>query len=220
MGDFLYRTVRFLTLVPFRTSGRPTVIGADRIPRSGRLLMAPNHVSWYDIPLLAVHSRRVLDFLATSKLYEGPVGRWFYGQMNGIRYDQSKPDSQAVRGMRSRLAHGRCVVIFPEGKLCRPEDSVFTTHGLHPGMARLALAAQAPVLPVVLVDTDVYRRFRAWMPICGARYGVAFGQPIPPPAHVGMAGRMAEAKRFEEEYRDHMRALHEELRQAMRSDGA
>jgi 1-acyl-sn-glycerol-3-phosphate acyltransferase len=215
MGDVFYRIVRGLCLVPFGTSGRPTVIGADRIPRSGALLMAPNHVSWYDIPLLVVHSWRLLDFLTLYKLYETPLGRFFYENMNGIRYDWTKPDTSAVRGMRNRLKHGRCVVIFPEGKLCRYEDSVFTGHGLHPGMARLSMAAQVPVLPVVLVNTDVYRRFRAWMPVCGARYGVAFGAPVPPPNAVRPADRATEAKRFEEEYRDRMRALREELLRAM-----
>jgi 1-acyl-sn-glycerol-3-phosphate acyltransferase len=220
VGDVFYRTVRTVSYVPFITSGRATVIGADRVPPSGPLLVAPNHVSWYDIPLLAVHNRRLLDFLASYKLYETPVGRWFYENMNGIRFDSTKPDAHAVHRMRDRLGRGRCVVIFPEGQLCRHEDSVFTDHRLYPGMARLAISTQVPVLPVVLLDTDVYRRFRAWMPVRGVRYGLAFGAPIPPPAVVRPIDRTAEAKRFEEKYRHRMRALRAELIQAMQADRA
>lgn len=220
MGDVFYRTIRALSWVPFVTSGRATVIGAERVPRAGPLLMAPNHVSWYDIPLLAVHNRRLLDFLTLYKLYETPVGRWFYENMNGIYFDSTKPDARAVRGMRDRLGRGRCVLIFPEGQLCRYEDSVFTDHGLHPGMARLAISTQTPILPVVLLDTDVYRRFGAWMPVRGTRYGVAFGAPIPPPQAVRPTDRTAEAKRLEEEYRNRMRTLRAELLQAMQTDGA
>ena len=220
MGDVFYRTIQALCFVPIATSGRATVIGVDRVPRSGPLLMAPNHVSWYDIPLLVVHNRRLLDFLAHYKLYETSVGRWFYGNTNVIRFDSTKPDSRAVRGMLDRLGLGRCVVIFPEGQLCRYEDSVFTDHGLHPGLARLAISTQTPVLPVVLLNTDVYRQFGAWMPVRGARYGLAFGAPIPPPAIVRPTDRTEEAKRFEAEYRNRMRALRAELLQAMQADGA
>ena len=220
MGDVFHRIIRALIFVPFVTSGRATVIGAERVPRSGPLLMAPNHMSWYDILLLVMHCRRLLDFLATYKLYERPMGRWFYENMNAIRCDLTKPDARAVRRMRARLGQGRCVVIFPEGQLCMYEDSVFTGHRLYSGMARLAMATQVPVLPAVLVDTDIYRRFGAWMPVRGSRYGVAFGEPIPPPQAVSPADLMAEAGRFEEKYRVHMRMLRAELIQAMQADGA
>lgn len=182
--------------------------------------MAPNHVSWYDIPLLVVHTRRLLDFLTLYKLYETPMGRWFYSKSNGIRYDWTKPDANAVRGMMDRLGRGRCVAIFPEGKLCRYEDSVFTGREIHPGMARLAISAQAPVLPVALVGTDVYRRFGAWMPVRGARYGVAFGAPVLPPEVGRGEDRALKAKHFEQDYRGRMCALREELLQAMHAQGA
>ncbi len=220
MGDIFYRTIKGLCRVPFVTSGRPVVMGVEQVPRAGPLLMASNHISWYDIPLLAVHSRRLLDFLAIYKLYERPAAHWFFENMNGIRYDSSKPDTRAVRAMLTRLKRGRCVVIFPEGKLCRYEDSLFTGRPLYPGMARLALAAQAPVLPVVLANTDVYRRFKAWLPVCGARYGMIFGAPIPPPARASAASLFSEVARFEEQYRAEMSALRATLLAAMQVAGA
>jgi hypothetical protein len=110
-----------------------------------------------------------------------PVGAWFYRNMNGILYDRSSPDPRAVRGVLERLRRGRLVAIFPEGKLCEYAHSVFTDLPLRPGMCRLAIAAQAPILPVVLLNTDVYCRVRAWMPTRGTRYGIYFIGPLLPP---------------------------------------
>ncbi|MFH0881102.1 MAG: lysophospholipid acyltransferase family protein [Lentisphaerota bacterium] len=217
MSDAFYWTLRTLSRPAFSTSGRPTILGCENVPRSGPVLLAANHVSWYDIPLLVEHCPRPMDFLAITELYQRPLLRWFYRNMNGIRYDRSNPDAHAVREVLGRLARGRLVAIFPEGKLCKYEDSLFTDHPLRPGMSRLAIAAQAPVLPVVVLDTDVYRQFLAWLPLRRARYGILFGPPLPPPNIVHRAGRAAAIQQFETEYRTRMRELREELLRAMSS---
>jgi 1-acyl-sn-glycerol-3-phosphate acyltransferase len=216
MSDAFYRTICAASRVAFVTSGRAAVLGAEHVPPDGRMILAANHVSWYDIPLLALHCPRILDFLAITELYHGPVSRWFFNRMNGIRYDRFSPDSRAVREMMARLARGRVVVIFPEGKLCPDDESLFSGHAIRPGMSRLAMAAQVPVLPVVLLGTDVYRRFRSWLPVRRARYGILFGKPLAPPAAVRSAARRtAEVRRFEAEYCARMRDLRIELLQAM-----
>ncbi len=216
MSDAFYRTIYVFSWGVFATSARAVVVGSERMPSTGALLLAANHISWYDIPLLAGHSPRLLDFLAINELYQRPMARWFFNGMNGIRYNRSSTDSQAVRGMLARLAKGRVVAIFPEGRLCKYEDSLFSGQPLRPGLARLAMAVQAPVLPVVLWGTDVYRRFLSWMPVRRTRYGMAFGKPIPPPTRVPPSERAEEARRFEEEYRTRMCELRCELLEAMR----
>ena len=215
MSDAFYWTFLTLSRVAFASSGRPIIMGRENVPRSGPVLLAANHVSWYDIPLLAEHCPRHVDFLAIAELYEHPLSAWFYRGMNGIRYDRSKPDTHAVREMLERLAHGRLVAIFPEGKLCKYEESVFTELPLRPGMSRIAIAAQAPILPVVLWNTDVYRKIRAWMPVRRARYGMCFGPPLTPPRVTRAADRPEAIRQFDTEYRARMRDLRKELLKAM-----
>ncbi len=215
MSDTYYKTIRAVSRWAFVTSSRPTVLGRENVPCSGPVLLASNHVSWYDIPLLVEHCPRLVDFLAITELYQRPISRWFYDGMNGIRYDRFNPDSRAVREVLERLGRGRLVAIFPEGQLCKYEASVFTGHPLRPGLGRLAMAAQAPILPVVLLGTDVFRRVRSWMPLRLTRYGVMFGPPIPPPPTGRAADRPAAAQRFEDEYRRRMCELRRELVRAM-----
>jgi 1-acyl-sn-glycerol-3-phosphate acyltransferase len=210
MSDIFFQTVGILPRVAFATSGNATIIGQKKMPTSGRLLLAANHISWYDIPILALHSPRTVDFLADSVFFQNPVSRWFFENMNGIRYDRSSLDSRAVREMIKRMSSGRAVVIFPEGRLCPSGESLFTGLALRPGMARLAITAQAPLLPVVLLGTERYRRFLSWMPVCRTRYGVIFGEPISPPSRQ-TSNREASAKRLEEEYRARMCDLRMQL---------
>lgn len=217
MSDGFYRAIRAVSWVAFVSSGRATVIGQEHVPQTGPLLMAANHFSWYDIPVLAHHCPRLLDFVAAIELFQRPVARRFYYAMNAICCDRFNPDARAVREMLARLKQGRVVTVFPEGELCVYEHSLFTGHPIRPGMSHLALAAQVPVLPVVLLDTDVYRRFLSWMPVCNARYGLIFGAPIPPPVAGRTTDRRAEVSRFEEEYRSRMRALRLQLVQAMQT---
>ena len=218
MSDVFYKTIRGSCRIAIATSHRPTVLGRDCIPPVGPLLLAPNHVSWFDIPILVYHFPRILDFVALYALFAHPFMCWFYRNMNCIRYDRSGPDAAAVRAVLLRLRRGRIVSIFPEGKLCAYEHSLFTDQPLRPGVARLAMKAQVAVMPVVLEGTDVYRRFDSWVPFFRARYGIAFGEPLPPPVAVRGLDREEALQRFEAEYRNRMRALRENLLLAMQEE--
>ncbi len=219
MSDLFYKTISTGTSIAFVTSSRAPISGVEHVPLTGGAILAPNHVSWYDIPLLSYHTPRMLDYVATDELFRHPFWDWFYRGMNCIRHDRDAPDPRAVRVILHRLQRGRVVTIFPEGKLCAYENSLFTGCTLRPGMARLAMRAQVPVIPVVLLNTDTYRRFRSWIPFFRARYGVIYGEPLSVP-HVASREEQGDVVRsFEESYRARMRALREVLLREMQAMG-
>src|SRR5260221_7805481 len=99
----------------FWTTSRPIVLHAERSRRKGGYILASNHPSPYDVPLLIRHSRRKLDFVSTVEVFQNRFAAWFYGSMNTFALDRSKPDGATVRVILDRLGRGRVVAMFPEG---------------------------------------------------------------------------------------------------------
>ena len=180
MSDRFYSVLRRLGAPAFLTSGRATVLGQEHTDRPGAYLLASNHESPYDVPLLMLHCRRVVDFVSITEVFERPFTRWLYGSMNAFPLDRSRPDAPTVRVLLDRLRRGRVVGLFPEGRMQRGERGVLRTGRIKPGLGRLAGLAGVPVIPVVLVGSPSYGRFTAWLPLRRTRYGVAFGPAIEP----------------------------------------
>src|SRR4051794_3834822 len=115
MSDAIYTIVRTLGRPVFWVSSKPTVLHADR-PRDARgpLILAPNHLSPFDVPCLIAAARRRLDFLAAAELFRNRLIGRFLRAMNAFAVDRGRVDAAATRSVLTRFARGRVVVIFPE----------------------------------------------------------------------------------------------------------
>ena len=157
--------------------------GLELIPGSGPLIVACNHVSLLDPPLLAATIapvRRPL-FLGKKELFANPLRGWFLRQMGSIPIDRAGADMGALRCALEVLRRGGCLGIFPEGTRVKPGES----RPPKPGIAFLAARAGAPVLPARVVGTAQFpRRF----PL-----DVRFGAPLKAPAE-GRGDAMAFAQ--------------------------
>jgi 1-acyl-sn-glycerol-3-phosphate acyltransferase len=178
MSDRFYKVVVFAGRFPFWVSSRPVVLHADRIPRAGAFILAANHASPYDIPLLIRHTPRRLDFVSITELFRRPMVAWFFSRMNAFPLERSRSDPRTVRIILDRLARGRVVAMFPEGRIRPQSESVLYGGPFRPGVARLARLAGVPVVPAVLVGSPSYSRFTSWLPLRRTRYGVIYGDPI------------------------------------------
>jgi 1-acyl-sn-glycerol-3-phosphate acyltransferase len=178
MSDPFYHLVRFLGRPAFWTSSRPTVLHADRLNRPGPLLIAPNHLSPYDIPCLMASTRQPLDFVSITEIFQNPLVARFLRGMNAFPLDRGRVDSAATRQLLDRLARGRKVVMFPEGRIRRPDESLLTGADFKPSVLRLARLAAVPIIPTVILATGAYARPTAWLPLRHTRYAIAFGQPL------------------------------------------
>lgn len=168
------------------------VTGLERVPRSGPLLLACNHVSLWEAPLLAVSVAPVRRprFMGKRELFDIPVLGWFFRETGNIPIDRSG-DVAAMRQALDTLARGAALAIFPEGTRVPPGQ----TRPPKPGVGFLAARASAPVVPVRVLGTA---RFPLAFPL-----EVRFGAPLAPPASDVRAVALAYAS----EVMDAIRAL-------------
>jgi 1-acyl-sn-glycerol-3-phosphate acyltransferase len=206
MSDALYKFVRFVGTPVVWISARPVVIGLDRVPATGRCLIAATHQSPYDIALLMRHTPRLIDFVSIIEVFRNPLVAWFYGSLNAFPLDRSRPDAKTARIILERLRRERAVGMFPEGGFRTDAESVVRTRRMRPGSGRIARMAGAPVVPCVIINSRVYNRFVSWLPLRSARYGLIYGEPIDPSLDPAV---------IENRLLDAFVSLHSELAEAM-----
>jgi 1-acyl-sn-glycerol-3-phosphate acyltransferase len=153
---------------PTRLAARIRVYGRERVPATGGLVYAVNHMHWFDIPLLGVVSPRNIDFVAKFEAVVFPgLGR--YLRWHGtIAVRRGESDRDAVRQMRSSARSGRVVGLFVEGTR-NPAGRPGTAQ---PGAAMIALQESVPVVPIAVYGTQF------WKPRNRGPVSVAFGEPV------------------------------------------
>jgi 1-acyl-sn-glycerol-3-phosphate acyltransferase len=153
---------------PARFFTRPHAYGRDRVPKSGGLVYAVNHMHWIDIPLVGLLSPRNIDFVAKVEAVRVPgVGR-FLEWHGTIAVRRGESDRVAVRKMLESARNDRVVGLFVEGtrlKTGRPGTA-------QPGAAMVAIQAGVPVIPMAIYGTQF------WKPGNFAPCSLAFGEPL------------------------------------------
>jgi 1-acyl-sn-glycerol-3-phosphate acyltransferase len=150
----------------FRVSGR------ELIPRSGAVIIASNHISYCDPPVVGSGVPREVYFLAKEELFRNRAFGWLIRQYNAIALRRSVGDVGAVRRAVELLKQGKAVLMFPEGtrslsgRLLKPK----------PGVGMIASLTSAPVVPAYVTGSNHL----------GAAFlrkttmAVRFGRPIEP----------------------------------------
>ncbi len=145
--ELVYPPVVGLTRVLFGALGlRIDLRGAGRVPRSGPVVLASNHVSFLDFTLLglAAAPRRV-RFLARHDLFTHPAAGPLLRAMRHVPVDRDAP-AAAYLAARGLVARGEVVGVFPEAGISRAYD----VRAMMPGAVALAAATGAPLVPVAI----------------------------------------------------------------------
>ncbi|HEU4544007.1 MAG TPA: lysophospholipid acyltransferase family protein [Jiangellaceae bacterium] len=148
------------------------VHGAEHVPASGPVILAPNHLGFIDGPLLFGVAPRPVHTLAKHEMFRGPVG-WVLRAVGQIPVDRDQPDRTVLRAVLGVLEAGRVVAVYPEGTRGAGDFSE-----LRPGLAWFALRSGAPVVPVVFLGSGARGRTLGSMPRLRARLDVVFGPPV------------------------------------------
>ena len=137
---FGYYLSRVLAKVFFRFR----ILHRERMIQSGSVILASNHQSYFDPPLVGNVSDRAIYFLARRSLLNVPVLRWLLPKLNVIPVNQEGVDRSALKGIIKVLKQGECALVFPEG--ARTLDGELQP--AQPGVGLIIAKTLAPVVPV------------------------------------------------------------------------
>lgn len=169
---------------------RTRVIGAERVPREGPVLLAANHLGVIDGPLVHGVAPRGTHILVKQEMFHGPIGLVLRAA-GQIPVDRSngRPALVAALGV---LRRGGAVGIFPEGNRGRGDGS-----SARAGVSWLAVTSGAPVVPVAVLGTRRTGEGVHRVPGLRRRLLVEFGEPVWPAGDEGLRGRAAVARAHE-----------------------
>jgi 1-acyl-sn-glycerol-3-phosphate acyltransferase len=167
------------------------VSGLERIPESGAVLLASNHISWVDPVLLACWltpaTGRPMTWMGKAEAMRVPLVGWFL-RVNGVfGVRRGAADLEAFRLAERILAEGRLLGIYPEGT--RSPDGILRP--FRDGAALLALRSGVPVLPVAVTGTDGLWRKGTLFPRRVPRVTLTIGGPVMIPRTEGSRPELA-----------------------------
>ncbi len=127
----------------FRTLFGLRIVGQENLISEGPVLVASNHQSFLDPPLIGNLYKTEMVFLARKTLFVG-FFKWLYPQWNAIPVDQDRPDMASLKTIIRKLKEGERVLVFPEGE--RTQDGSIGTAA--PGIGLIAVKSGAVIQPV------------------------------------------------------------------------
>jgi 1-acyl-sn-glycerol-3-phosphate acyltransferase len=156
----------------FRSLFGMRVKGEQHLITEGPVLVASNHQSYLDPPLIGNLYKDEMVYLARKTLFKG-FGRWLYSNWNAIPVDQDRPDMASLKTIIRKLKEGHRVLVFPEGS--RTLDGNIGEAA--PGIGLVAVKSGAPIQPVRISGArDALPRGSGR--ISFARITVSVGPPI------------------------------------------
>ena len=173
----LYWVVKGVLTPVLRGCYRLRVEGVPNVPRRGPVILACNHRSFLDSLFVPLVLPRRVTFVAKAEYFDSPRTAWFFrgvGQIP-IRREGGSASQRALDSATDVLDAGGVFGIYPEGT--RTRDGLL--HRGHTGVARLALATGAPIVPVGLIGTDEAQPTDAKLPRLFRDVTIRFGPPIP-----------------------------------------
>lgn len=159
-------TTRILSRILFGIK----VQGQENIPRTGGFIIASNHISYYDPPIVGSWSTRQMAFLAKKELFANRIFGSVLRRVNAMPVSRGSVDREALRQSIQTIRSGLGLVFFPEGTRSRTDKFLEPRAGI--GM--VASKAECPVVPAYLHGPnklrDCFRRRE--------RMAVIYGEPI------------------------------------------
>ncbi|CAN5354951.1 lysophospholipid acyltransferase family protein [soil metagenome] len=141
----------FIKYTVFAAKGGLQTIGAENIPRTGGVLLAPNHVSHLDPPAVCCSLHRIVHCMAKEELFQNPFFGTLITWLAAFPVKRGEADMDSIRNAMALVEHGEIVLLFPEGTRGDGE----TIQQMNRGVAMLAKRTGVPIVPVAIVGTHL-----------------------------------------------------------------
>jgi 1-acyl-sn-glycerol-3-phosphate acyltransferase len=166
-----YTFVRILVSLPTLLIYRVKAIGVENVPKSGPLLLAPNHFSQMDHFFVGLYLRRKVRFMAKSQMFGPPVLTYIYKHGGVFPVRRGHHDEEAIKSALTILGQGEMLLVYAEGGRSRSGR----LKEVKPGIGRIALESEATVVPVAIQGSE---RVRRWKRLTFPKVTVQFGEPL------------------------------------------
>ena len=205
-----YHATRLAAQCLFACVTRVHVVGWANTQNTGAFILAANHISHFDPPIIATLVRRKVDWMAMAELFPHPVLGHVLRAIECFPADRNRADRATIRSALDRLKRERIVGMFPEGGIRDGLQSVLQGAPLRPGVSTLAHMAKVPILPCVILGSDRLYSKGHWLPFRRTPIWVGFGEPIPHSSDVEKSSARA---RTEQELAAAFQKLYAEMRE-------
>lgn len=163
----LYDALRWFAILVFALVARVHLRGRYNVPKHGPYIIAANHLSWTDIPLIPMYLPGKVVYMAKEEAFMGRVG-WLSRFLGAFPVKRGEGDRHALRAAQEQLKKGKVLIIFPEGT--RSKDAKLAK--AHAGLGMIALRANVPVVPVAIYGSErALKKF-------GAEITISYGEPV------------------------------------------
>jgi 1-acyl-sn-glycerol-3-phosphate acyltransferase len=166
----LYYTGRAFIWIIFSLFFRIKIRGVENLPREGGFILASNHLSYFDPPLVGTWVPRQVYFMAKQELFKNPLFGNIIKRTNALPLRRGTIDRVALDLCVETLKAGNVLTVFPEGT--RAKEGHFLKP--KPGIGMVAVRAGCPIVPVLIDGSNQL------MDCLLGRYRIriTYGQPL------------------------------------------
>lgn len=163
--DFIKKIIVFI----FNYLARWEVYGVENIPEEGPVILASNHVSYWDPVVIGAVCPRKVRFMARKELFSIIFLGWIIKALKAFPVDRDGSDRAAIKSSLEILKNGEVLALFPEGTRIRDKR----LGEFKNGVSMIALKSGSPVVPIALENTkNIFSK--GWF----RKFKVHIGKPL------------------------------------------
>ena len=167
MPTILWELIRVLVRLTSAIMLDVRLVGRQNMPEKGPVIIASNHLSWTDVPLIPAYLKPKVVYMAKEETFTGKMG-WLVRFLGAFPVKRGEADRQSLRSAEEQLKAGRMLIMFPEGTRSR----IQRLGQAHAGLGMIALRSGIPVVPVAINGSEkAFKKFRP-------RITITFGEPM------------------------------------------
>ncbi|MDO4661785.1 MAG: lysophospholipid acyltransferase family protein [Tissierellia bacterium] len=150
----LYKILRAIGIFLYKIFFRFEVVGKEKIPKKGKLIICANHKSNFDPVTLALATPRQINFMAKKELFENKILGKFIRSLGAFPIDRQSTDIKALKKSITILNEEKCLGIFPEGTRVKTKDRA----NLKKGIGYIGIKGNSNIITAEVIGN--YKIFR------------------------------------------------------------